>query len=65
MLTHEVCFPKEYKPRTFFTCSHCATIAIGGRIAGVTGWERQRMNQAYACDLRYEGCEQPDGVKRR
>jgi hypothetical protein len=63
-MTYRIVFPRGYRPQIVFACEHCTTLALD-RIAAAHASPVQRFNSAYACDLRYDGCKHPDGIKRR
>lgn len=60
---YRVVFPRGYRPQVCFACEHCTTLALG-RIAAASSSPAERPNSAYACDLRYDGCKRPEGIKR-
>lgn len=60
---YRVVFPRGYRPQFVHACKHCTTLALD-RIAAAHASPAERPNPAYACDLRYGGCDRPEGVKR-
>jgi hypothetical protein len=53
----------DMRPHTAFTCKHCATLALS-KVPGASASPLDRVNLSYACDLRYEGCQHSEGIRR-
>jgi hypothetical protein len=60
MKTYRVVFPREYRPQVVFACRHCTTLAKSRVVAA----HSSPVERSYACDLRYDGCEYVEGIKR-